>query len=178
MTVLNACKRHRTCAKCLILLNRRGCFVRSGRGGGQVPLLGALATRRFSLDRLRRASSFALSAACASCPAFGSTGGEPLACAFFLGCRRHSSLIRWIAASVVKCLPAMTSISNRPLAASLRKPETVIPPAGKASLTATSNRRGVSGENLLIFQSQLMAERTSLSEHFAVSAYSRRAAAF
>lgn len=70
---------------------------------------------------------------------------EPESCSFLT---RHSSLIRSIARSVVNCLPAITSISRRPRLASFRSPATVMPPAGKACLTASSRRSGVSGPML------------------------------
>src|SRR5262245_36132257 len=100
--------------------------------------------------------SFARASACADFPAavpddpcgwFGSVGSlagglEPEARAF--ASTRHSSLIRSIAASVVKSLPAICSMTSRPRAASRRNPLTVMPPWGNAARTASDNRNGAS----------------------------------
>jgi hypothetical protein len=50
-----------------------------------------------------------------------------------------------MASKVTKSLPAIFSITSRPLAASRRKPDTVIPPIGNAILTASDKRSGVVG---------------------------------
>ena len=50
-----------------------------------------------------------------------------------------------MSSSVVKCLPAIISTCKVPRATSLRRPESVIPPAGNAILTASSSLSGVSG---------------------------------
>lgn len=48
-------------------------------------------------------------------------------------------------AKVVYCFPAICSMISRPRPASLRRPDTVIDPSGKAILAATERRKGVSG---------------------------------
>ena len=48
-------------------------------------------------------------------------------------------------ASVVYIFPAIFSATNRPLLISLRSPETVMLPSGKASRAAISKRSGVVG---------------------------------
>jgi hypothetical protein len=58
---------------------------------------------------------------------------------------RHFSIISWIAAKVVKSLPAIRMIASRPRDASRRSPETVMPPCGKAIATASASRNGASG---------------------------------
>src|SRR5262245_5997706 len=52
------------------------------------------------------------------------------------GWARHFSLMVAMAASVVKSLPAMRSITSRPRAASRRNPDAVIAPPGKATAAA------------------------------------------
>jgi hypothetical protein len=69
---------------------------------------------------------------------------EPESWAF--GATRHAALIREMAASVTKCLPAISSASSRPRAISRRKDEALIAPQGNAIPAATSSRSGVSSD--------------------------------
>lgn len=54
-----------------------------------------------------------------------------------------------MSASVVNCLLAILYAASRPRSISLRKPDTVIPPAGKPYLIASSSLRGVSAVMML-----------------------------
>jgi hypothetical protein len=62
-----------------------------------------------------------------------------------VGTTRHNSLIRSIAARVVKSLPAIRSISKRPRRASTRSDFTVMEPSGNARAAAVFSRNGVDG---------------------------------
>ena len=62
---------------------------------------------------------------------------------------RHSLRIFSMAARVVNCLFASISTVSRLRAISQRRPETVMPPIGNASATASASRNGVSGPILV-----------------------------
>src|ERR1700746_3954703 len=62
-----------------------------------------------------------------------------------LACTRHCLRISSILASVVKCLPAIISTVSRLRLISRRRPASVIPPLGKAILSASARRSGSAG---------------------------------
>ena len=65
------------------------------------------------------------------------------------GLTRHFFLISSILRSVVNSLPATFSTLRFPRSLSRRSPDTVMPPSGKAILTAVSRRNGASGSTAL-----------------------------